>query len=226
MNAASPKAKLGTARLAKFAKTVRHKLKRHERVQISSNGGLDLYIVQNFLTDAECAELCRLIDATARPSTLYEGTEIEGYRTSYSGDLDPFHPLVLTIDGRIAKLTGIDARHGETLQGQRYEVGQVFKPHQDYFHIGQSYWEMEKKRGGQRSWTAMIYLNEPEGGGETNFPKAGMCVQPRTAMLVMWCNVNQIGAPEELTLHEGCAVTAGTKYIVTKWFREHFWNGG
>ncbi len=167
--------------------------------------------------------MCALIDAVARPSTLYRGTEIDGYRTSYSGDLDPFHPLVQIVEGRICNLMGLDKRFGETLQGQRYAVGQQFKSHHDYFFKTQSYWEMEKGRGGQRSWTAMIYLNEPEAGGETNFPKAGMCVSPRTAMLVLWNNMNEIGAPNDLTAHEGCAVTAGTKYVVTKWFRERFW---
>lgn len=217
------KAKLGSVKLAKFSKTVRQKLKKHERVEIISNGGLDLYIVQGFLTAEECVQVMDLVNATARPSTLYEGTEIDGYRTSFSGDLDPFHPLVQVIEGRICNLMGIDKRHGETIQGQRYEPGQVFKPHQDYFHMNQAYWEVEKKRGGQRSWTAMIYLNEPQAGGETNFPKAGMCITPRTAMLVMWNNCDEVGAPNELTLHEGVAVGAGTKYIVTKWFREHFW---
>jgi prolyl 4-hydroxylase len=214
---------LGSTKLAGFSKTVRKKLQRHERVEIVSNGGLDLFIVQGFLTPQECTDLMALVDQKARPSTLYEGTAIDGYRTSFSGDLDPFHPLVQIVEGRICNLMGIDKRFGETVQGQRYEVGQVFKPHHDFFHTNQSYWEMERLRGGQRSWTAMIYLNEPEGGGETNFPKAGLCVAPRTAMLVMWNNADALGMPNELTLHEGCPVTAGTKHIVTKWFRERFW---
>lgn len=213
----------GSKLLAQHGKTVRKKLKKHERVEVVSNGGLDIYIVQHFMTQQECTDLMALIDGTARPSSLYKGTEIDGYRTSYSGDLDPFHPLVQTIEGRICHLMGLDKRYGETLQGQRYAVGQVFKQHHDYFFKSQSYWEMERTRGGQRSWTAMIYLNEPGGGGETNFPKAGMCISPRTAMLVIWNNMDEIGAPNDLTAHEGVAVTAGSKYIVTKWFRERFW---
>ncbi len=213
----------GSKLLAQHGKTVRHKLKKHDRVEIVSGGRLDLFIVQGFLTAQECTGVMKLIDDTARPSSLYRGTEIDGYRTSYSGDLDPFHPLVQTVEGRICHLMGLDKRFGETLQGQRYAVGQQFKTHHDYFFKTQSYWEMEKDRGGQRSWTAMIYLNEPEAGGETNFPKAGMCVTPRTAMLVLWNNMDEIGAPNDLTAHEGCAVTAGTKYVVTKWFRERFW---
>jgi prolyl 4-hydroxylase len=203
-------------------KPVRRALKKHERVEVVSAGGLDLYFVQGFMTQEECDGLIAVIDGDAHPSTLYAGTEIEGYRTSFSCNLDPHQPLVARIEGRICKLMGIDPRHGETLQGQRYAPGQQFKPHHDFFFTSQAYWQGERKSG-QRSWTAMIYLNEPEAGGETNFPKVGMCVQPRTAMLVLWNNMNALGAPEDLTLHEGMAVEGGTKYIVTKWFRERFW---
>ena len=217
------KANLGSGRLAQIGKSVRKRLARHDRIEIVGSGLLDLYIVQGFLLEQECADLIQLIDDTSRPSTLYEGTEIPGFRTSYSGDLNPFHPLVQIIEGRICNLMGLDKRSGETLQGQRYQVGQQFKPHHDYFHTNEAYWQLERPRGGQRSWTAMIYLNEPEAGGETNFPNAGLCVSPRTAMLVLWNNMDAIGAPNDLTPHEGCPVTAGTKYIVTKWFREHFW---
>jgi prolyl 4-hydroxylase len=35
--------------------------------------------------------------------------------------------------------------------------------------------------------------------------------------------MDDIGAPNTLTLHEGVPVSAGRKYIVTKWFRERFW---
>ena len=220
---AAAKAKLGSGRLAQIGKSVRKRLIRHDRVEAVGSGVLDLYIVQGFLLEQECTDLMQLIDETSRPSTLYEGTEIPGFRTSYSGDLNPFHPLVQIIEGRICNLMGLDKRSGETLQGQRYEVSQQFKPHHDYFHTNEAYWQLERPRGGQRSWTAMIYLNEPEGGGETNFPNAGLCVSPRTAMLVLWNNMDAMGAPNDLTLHEGCTVALGTKYIVTKWFREHFW---
>ncbi len=220
---AAKQQELGSKKMAEAGKLVRRRLKKHDRVEIVGQMGLDLYVVQNFMTPEECAGIIQLIDANSRPSTLYAGTEVDGFRTSYSCDLDAFHPLVLRIEGRICTLMGIDHRHGETLQGQRYQPGQQFKPHHDFFHTTQSYWEQEKVMGGQRSWTAMIYLNEPESGGETNFPKAGLCVQPQAAMLVIWNNMDEVGAPNDMTLHEGVPVSAGTKYIVTKWFRDRFW---
>ena len=36
-----------------------------------------------------------------------------------------------------------------------------------------------QKQGGQRTWTAMIYLNDVAEGGATWFPTAGIRVAPR-----------------------------------------------
>ncbi|MGH6781513.1 MAG: 2OG-Fe(II) oxygenase, partial [Sphingomonadaceae bacterium] len=85
------------------------------------------------------------------------------------------------------------------------------------------YWPEMEARGGQRSWTAMIYLNVSEGGGETVFPAAGVTIAPHAGLLLAWNNMGADGAPNLLTLHAGQPVTAGTKYIVTKWFRERHW---
>jgi prolyl 4-hydroxylase len=208
---------------ATTGKDVRRRLTKTGVVETVSGGGLDLLIIQNFLNAFECAGLMALIDDNARPSTLYAGTEIDGFRTSFSCDLNPHNPLIAVVEARIAALTGIDPRHGEALQGQRYAPGQQFKPHHDYFHVSEPYWEAERLNGGQRTWTGMIYLNQPEGGGETNFPKAGLCLNPQPAMLVLWNNMKDDGSPQDASIHEGCAVRAGTKYVVTKWFRERFW---
>jgi prolyl 4-hydroxylase len=208
---------------ATFGKDVRRRLSKVPTVQTISGGGFDLLVVQNFLSHSECAGLVTLIDDNARPSTLYAGTEIDGFRTSFSCDLNPAEPLVALIEARISALTGIDPRYGEALQGQRYGTGQQFKPHHDYFHVSEPYWESERLNGGQRTWTGMVYLNKPEGGGETNFPKAGLCLSPQPAMLVLWNNMKDDGSPQDNSIHEGCAVSSGTKYVVTKWYRERFW---
>jgi prolyl 4-hydroxylase len=76
---------------------------------------------------------------------------------------------------------------------------------------------------GQRTWTVMIYLNEPEAGGATRFKTIGKTVQPETGKLLAWNNLRADGRPNVNTLHHGMKVRAGTKYVVTKWFREKPW---
>jgi prolyl 4-hydroxylase len=219
---AKAKAQEISALRAETGKSVLRRLSRNPRVQTVAGVGCDLHIIQDFLSVDECVALIMMIEALKAPSLVL--SEDQGdFRTSYSSNLDRYHPLVEAIDTRICDLMGIKPRHGETLQGQRYAPGQYFQPHQDYFHSDKSYFADMRKTGGQRTWTAMIYLNEPGGGGETNFLTAGLSVTPRTGMLMMWNNMDSKGAPNPSTMHEGAAVISGVKFIVTKWFREHFW---
>ena len=107
------------------------------------------------------------------------------------------------------------------MQGQRYAVGQEFKPHTDYFEAD----SLLRYCGeaGQRTWTAMIYLNVPEAGGATRFKTIDKIVQPETGKLLCWNNLLPDGRPNGATLHHGMKVRRGTKYIVTKWFRQRAW---
>ena len=214
---------MATNRLAEIGRSTAARLARNPAVQIVPGAGIDLYVFQNFLSAEECGGLIAMIDSDRKPSGLLSTTDDPDFRTSESCDLDRWHPFVDGIDRSICELMGMKPRQGETLQGQRYTVGQQFKAHHDYFHVGEDYWQAEKKRGGQRSWTAMIYLDEPTGGGETWFSAAGLKVTPRAAMLLAWNNADKKGECNPQALHQSLPVTAGVKNIVTKWFRERYW---
>jgi prolyl 4-hydroxylase len=118
---------------------------------------------------------------------------------------------------------GIDEAHGETIQGQRYAVGQRFKCHHDFFYTSEPYWPEQERTGGQRTWTVMVFLNEPQAGGQTEFPKAKVKISPKAGNLLAWNNLDALGEPNELSLHQGLPVEAGLKYIITKWYRERPW---
>ncbi|HEU0067163.1 MAG TPA: 2OG-Fe(II) oxygenase [Sphingomonas sp.] len=185
--------------------------------------GVDFFHYSDFLSGDQCDRLIAMIDAGRRPSTLLSDRGGPGYRTSDSCDMDRWSPDVRPIDESIARLLGFDPRNGETMQGQRYDIGQQFRAHHDYFHEAEKYWADMQRCGGQRTWTAMIYLNDVEDGGATWFPQAGIRVAPKRGLLLAWNNMKHDGSPNERTLHEGMPVAQGVKYIVTKWFREGFW---
>ena len=176
-----------------------------------------------FLDEANCDWLVQMIEANRRPSTLLTDKGSNANRTSDSCDMDRFADGVRQIDEYIAASLGLSPEYGETMQGQRYAPGQHFRAHHDYFHEGESYWPRMKATGGQRTWTAMIYLNEVEEGGATWFPQGGVRAVPRKGMALIWNNMAPDGSPNTATLHEGMPVVEGVKYIVTKWFRESPW---
>jgi prolyl 4-hydroxylase len=184
---------------------------------------LDLFVRRDFLPPADCAALISQIDADRAPSKILAKDPDPEFRTSETCNLDARAPLTKRVESRISHLMGIHPAHGETIQGQRYAPGQQFKLHHDFFYTTESYWEEQEKIGGQRTWTVMIFLNAPEAGGHTDFPRAKVKITPRAGNLLTWNNLNPHGEPNENSLHAGTPVEAGTKYIITKWYRERPW---
>ena len=181
---------------------------------------LDLFIVRDFLSEDACQALIERIDARRRPSEIADDQGIANFRTSETCDLDRDDPVVADVDRRIAELLAVPIDHGEPIQGQRYAPGQEFKPHTDTFEPGGADWFEHCATSGNRSWTAMIYLNRPDEGGATRFKAIAKTVQPEPGKLLAWSNLLADGRPNPATLHQGMKVRRGTKYIVTKWFRE------
>ena len=180
---------------------------------------LELYTAERFLEPAECEELIDIIRQRLRPSTIsHDGTADSSFRTSRTCDLVGSESAVRALDARICGAMGIDPAMAEPSQGQFYEVGQEFKPHTDYFEA----YEIERHSTatlGQRTWTFMIYLNDVEAGGETNFVNVNHSIPPKQGMAVIWNNLRADGSGNYDTLHHGTPVRAGYKAIITKWFR-------
>ena len=210
--------------LRRVGNAVRERLADNPAVYQVPAEGVELYAVGDFMNADECARMIALIDAVAEPSVVFDLDYSSGYRTSYSGNVDPRDPFIRKISRRIDDLTGIDPDFGETIQGQRYMPGQEFQPHHDWFHPGTSYWDLEMARGGQRSFTAMVFLNEVEAGGTTDFTELGISLEPKPGVLIMWNNAKPDGLTNPRTIHAGRPVDKGCKYIITKWYRAQRWH--
>jgi prolyl 4-hydroxylase len=181
---------------------------------------LDLFIVRRFLDVETCAALIERIDERRRPSEIADDLGVANFRTSETCDLDWNDSVVALVDRRLGDLLGLSLASSEPLQGQRYAPGQEFRPHTDTFEPGGYDFYVHTADTGQRTWTAMIYLNEPDDGGATRFKTIGKTIQPETGKLLAWNNLLADGRPNPATLHQGMKVRRGTKYVLTKWFRE------
>ena len=199
------------------------RLTRTAGVQKVPSPKLDLFIKKGFLDPDACRALIALIDGRPGPPTIADDSGDAAFRTSETCDLDSRYLVVAAVERKIAALTGLDPAHGEPVQGQRYAEGQEFKAHTDYFEPSGADFLRYCAVAGQRTWTVMIYLNEPSAGGATRFKTIGKTVQPETGKLLAWNNLKPDGSVNVNTLHHGMKVRSGTKYIVTKWYRERPW---
>ena len=182
-----------------------------------------LYTYENFLSPIECDSLCQLIDQNLRPSTVADPEDkclTSNYRTSQTADLNYFaNPLYNCVDKQITSLIGLDPFLGETMQAQRYEPGQYYKEHWDFFPPFTKEYKVYCEWMGQRTWTAMIYLNDVNNGGETYFKYLKLKIKPKQGMLVAWNNLYKNGLPNVKTMHEALPPMSGNKYVITKWWR-------
>ena len=175
----------------------RHLLRLPNATRVDTNRA-DVYVVDGFLHPAECAAMAAIVR--------------RGDLSAASGE------LVREIDDRICRYLGINAGYSETLRGQHYEVGEECKAHTDYFEADEL-GEVGAVQG-QRTWTMMVYLNEPELGGEIRFVNLGATIFPQRGRAVVWNNQYPGGTPNPDTTHHDMPVRAGYKTILTKWFRE------
>ena len=203
--------------------TTAQRILSNANVQRVPNPRLELYIVKAFLDPAFCARLCALIDSERRPSTIADPNGDHYFRTSETCDLDSSMPEIAGLDMLLSAWSGIDPAYGEPLQGQRYAVGQEFKAHTDYFEPDGADFTKFCSIAGNRTWTLMVYLNQPEAGGATRFKTIDKTVQPETGKLLAWNNRRPDGSLNPATLHHGMKVRKGVKYVITKWYRERVW---
>jgi prolyl 4-hydroxylase len=178
----------------------------------------DARIFEGLLTAAECVYLIQTAEPWFRPSLRYDSNGRAVRDTTRTSDGAAFHwlvedPVVHAINRRVAAITATNYDQGEALQVLRYSPGQEYRPHFDFL----------EGTDNPRPWTALLYLNEEYQGGATAFVKTGLEVRGNVGDVLVFRNEGPDGRREPLAEHAGLPITAGTKYLATRWIRERRW---
>ena len=172
-------------------------------------------MVRGLLSLEECRYVMTIAEPDLRPSSIVDpsGRSMpHPTRTSFGMSFGPTREdlVINRINRRIAAVTGTMSEWGEPLHILRYQHGQQYLPHVDAL----------PGVANQRSWTALVYLNEDYVGGETVFPEIGISVKGRAGDALVFRNLGDDGRPDALTRHAGLPVPAGTKWLATRWIRQ------
>lgn len=183
---------------------------------------INLYVIDNFINSNTCKYLCKIISKYNKPSNITtQDTEPDKYfRTSKTCNLPQSDKNVQALEEQISNYLGINIDYAETSQGQLYNEGDQFKAHTDWFTPNTEEFKQYAGTLGQRTWTFMIYLNDVENGGTTEFTHLGINIKPKEGKAIFWNNIDSNGEVIENTKHWAKPPTSGRKFVITKWFRE------
>ncbi|HEX8644314.1 MAG TPA: 2OG-Fe(II) oxygenase [Allosphingosinicella sp.] len=191
-------------------------MEERERVAEILREDPSIRLVRALFTAEECAYLMALAAPALRPSVIVDPDsglpKPDPVRTSDGMNFGPAQEdlVVNALNRRIAAATGTEYACGEPLHILRYVPGQEYKPHLDALPGVDN----------QRICTALVYLNGGYDGGDTVFPEIGLAVKGQPGDCLIFRNVRSDGRGDPRTRHAGTAVTAGVKWLATRWIRE------
>eukprot|EP00243_Klebsormidium_subtile_P000564 TRINITY_DN1096_c0_g2_i1.p1 TRINITY_DN1096_c0_g2~~TRINITY_DN1096_c0_g2_i1.p1 ORF type:complete len:301 (-),score=39.36 TRINITY_DN1096_c0_g2_i1:16-918(-) len=195
-------------------------------------------LFRNFAPPEKCDEIVELAEKQLAPSGLAlrkgetdettkdirtsSGTFLAAHQDA-SGSLD-------WVERAISEATMIPIEHGEAFNVLRYEIGQKYNSHYDYFATDEY-----GPQDSQRMASFLLYLSDVEEGGETMFPYEngenmdgrydfqaciGLKVKPRKGDGLLFYSLTPNGTYDKTSLHGSCPVIRGQKWVATKWIRD------
>ncbi|XP_076002077.1 prolyl 4-hydroxylase subunit alpha-3 [Genypterus blacodes] len=184
------------------------------------------YVVlyHDFISEREAEDIKSLAQPGLRRSVVAAGEKqaTAEYRISKSAWLKGAADSIIgKLDQRISMLTSLNVHHpyAEYLQVVNYGIGGHYEPHFDHATSPSS--PVFKLKSGNRVATFMIYLSSVEAGGRTAFIYANFSVPVVERAAIFWWNLHRNGQGDDDTLHAGCPVLVGDKWVANKWIHEY-----
>jgi prolyl 4-hydroxylase len=180
------------------------------------NASPEIVLLRRFLAPEECRYLMNVAEPKLAPSTVVEPSTgrlvPHPGRTSYSCSFESAEAdlVISRINRRIGAATATRLEWGEPLVALRYTPGQEYKLHMDAIPGAVN----------QRTWTALLYLNDGYGGGDTAFPDLGVTVTGGAGDALLFRSLDDEGRPDTRSCHAGTPVTRGVKWLATRWIRQ------
>lgn len=184
------------------------------------------FVMENFLSQFEADYMIDQAAPKLGISTVGHGGDarVAKQRTSKSAWLHRSHSdLIKSIYRRAGLVTNVpeeavDDRNVEAINVLHYPVGAEYTPHFDWGANG---------KVNSRYCSMLLYLNTPEKGGSTTFPRAvmddgtiGTAVTAVKGQAMFFYDLLDDGNADELSLHSGAKVEAGEKWIAPLWIWE------
>jgi prolyl 4-hydroxylase len=211
-----------------FISTVNAKVDiNRELIRRDINNGPIIAEFKNVFSPQECDEIIAVGKKLVQPSLVgFDFGQDEKVRNSSHAWLArEEHPSIARASKLVSELTNLPVENQEKFQLVRYQKGQKYNHHFDACNPSAGDYKEcieNSKHHGARKFTFLIYLNDVFYGGETDFPKVNMKIQPRKGSAVLFRNlIGNTRESDPLSLHAGLPPTQNEeKWIINVWTRD------
>lgn len=184
----------------------------------------EVRLLHEFLSLAQCSALIEAARGRQKPASVITREGSEGLREDIrSTDMAPLgledQAAAPLLD--LARRFGGDGTEVEQVQVLRYGPNDKYSEHHDCFATNSS--RRCFLEHGQRTWTVLAYLQSPDSGGMTVFPRLEVGILPIAGNVCVWKNVLPTGRIDWRLLHRADPVTAGEKWAAVCWVRDPNW---
>ncbi|OWF53001.1 Prolyl 4-hydroxylase subunit alpha-1 [Mizuhopecten yessoensis] len=187
-----------------------------------------IVIYHDILSDSEASTLQNLtIDHLERaqgipskPTSDDEGMVMDS-RISRYHYVEDDEPIVVRMNKRIEAITTLKSvtPSAEILQVGNYGMGGQYEPHFDWF--GKEQVDVLTEYKANRIATMLFYLSDVQAGGATVFPLIDVHIPVKKGAAAFWLNLDDELEGVQNTLHAGCPVLFGSKWIANKWIHTY-----
>jgi len=180
--------------------------------------------IHRLLTPEECQRIIEIaMPLFSRSPVRGSVTRVRTSTTAMLGGAISRDPTVQAVRHRIARFSGYAEPLIEPLQVVRYQQGQKYEGHHDFFDVCDI---SDKAASGRRQVTFLIYLlGMPEGetGGGTGFPELKLEVAPEQGSAIVFNDCHDNGEEDSRSLHQGLPpIKPDTvKLAINGWIRSH-----
>ena len=166
-------------------------------------------VIHNFLTNEQCEYLINDTSGEFTPTKFTSTVDTNQGIRSMSKRVSKSIDVLKSICKKCTRVVDLPIENFEDFLLIKYEKGGFTGKHQDGGTGGNT----------NRLYTFLFALNDDYEGGETKFEFLNKMYKLKKGDALFFHNFNNDGSSTKLSVHEGCIVKSGQKFICNTWIR-------